>query len=55
MARSNVGHSEMTDRVDLHAGRAADVLPTLSPPFDFIFINADKPGNPLYHLRHALT
>jgi len=54
VARANIGHAEMADRVDLRVGRAAEVLPTLSPPFDFIFIDADKPSNPLY-LRHALT
>jgi predicted O-methyltransferase YrrM len=34
--------------IDLRVGRALDVLPALDGPFDFIFIDADKPGYPAY-------
>jgi predicted O-methyltransferase YrrM len=36
------------DRVELIVGDALDVLPTLTGPFDLIFIDADKPRNPQY-------
>ena len=39
-------------KVDLRAGRAADILSAIDPqsiePFDFIFIDADKQGYPEY-------
>jgi len=39
--------------VQLKVGKALDILPSLSGPFDLIFIDADKPNNPEY-LRWAL-
>ena len=43
---------ESPDVVDVRVGRAIDTLSGLvregSPPFDFIFIDADKPSNPDY-------
>jgi predicted O-methyltransferase YrrM len=36
------------DRIELIVGDALDVLPTLTGPFDLIFIDADKPRNPQY-------
>ncbi len=41
------------DRIDLRIGKALDILPTLTGPFDLIFIDADKPNNPEY-IRWAL-
>jgi caffeoyl-CoA O-methyltransferase len=38
----------LTKKVDYHIGRAADILPGLSGPFDLVFIDADKQNNPLY-------
>ena len=40
----------LADAVELHLGRALDTLPKLDPdpPFDFVFIDADKRGNPDY-------
>lgn len=48
VARANIERAGLGDRVDLHVGAALDVLPTLAAPFDFIFIDADKPNNPHY-------
>ncbi len=53
VAAANFAAAGVADRVDLRVGRAADLLPTLSPPFDLAFIDADKPSNCLY-LREAL-
>ena len=53
VARRNIERAGLSDKVDLHIGRALDVLPTLSGPFDLIFIDADKPNNPNY-IRWAL-
>jgi len=52
VARENISHAGLTDRVDLRVGDAVVTLPTLEGPFDMAFIDADKPSNPIY-LRHA--
>ena len=39
---------EVTNRVKLLEGPAADTLKTLSGEFDIIFIDADKPGYKTY-------
>ena len=54
VARANIAHAGVTERVDLRVGAALDVLPTLQGPFDLIFIDADKPNNPHY-LKWALA
>lgn len=54
VARRNIDRAGLSALVDLRAGRALDVLPTLSGPFDLIFIDADKPNNPQY-IRWALA
>ncbi|MFH5774911.1 O-methyltransferase [Paracoccus sp. NGMCC 1.201697] len=48
IARTNIQLAGLDQRVDLRVGAAADVLPGLDGPFDLIFIDADKPSNPLY-------
>jgi predicted O-methyltransferase YrrM len=53
VARANIANAGLADRVDLIEGRALDTLPALEGPFDFVFIDADKPSNPDY-LAHAL-
>jgi predicted O-methyltransferase YrrM len=53
VARANIANAGLADRVDLIEGRALDTLPGLEGPFDFVFIDADKPSNPDY-LAHAL-
>lgn len=53
VARDNLARAGLADRVEVLVGPAAETLRTLSGPFDLIFIDADKPSNPLY-LREAL-
>lgn len=53
VARENIARAGLADRVVVLVGPAADTLATLAGPFDFIFIDADKPSNVLY-LREAM-
>jgi predicted O-methyltransferase YrrM len=57
VAQANVARAGLVDRVDIRVGRAADTLAAMvaagEAPFDLIFIDADKPGNPTY-FAHAL-
>src|SRR6187551_3677690 len=50
VARGNIANAGLADRVEIRVGRAIDLLPQLESeragPFDFIFIDADKPSNP---------
>ncbi len=52
VARRNIDASGIGDKVTIHVGAAADTLPVVAAqnpePFDFIFIDADKPSNPIY-------
>ena len=48
VARANFVRAGLTDVIDLHLGAAIDTLPTLTGPFDLIFIDADKQSNPDY-------
>jgi predicted O-methyltransferase YrrM len=52
VARENIDRAGVGDRVEVRLGRAAETLPQLVAegrgPFDFIFIDADKPGYPEY-------
>lgn len=52
VAQANIARAGLADRVELHQGRAVDSLARLAAettePFDFIFIDADKPSNPEY-------
>jgi caffeoyl-CoA O-methyltransferase len=47
VARRNIEHAGLADRVDVRAGRAIDLLADLehegAGPFDMVFIDADKP------------
>lgn len=47
-ARSYWRQSALNDKIDLHIGNAADIIPTLSDTFDLVFIDADKRNNALY-------
>src|SRR5439155_26939546 len=57
VARRNIDHAKLSSRVELRVGPALELLPHLAaegqPPFDFIFIDADKVGTPEY-FRWAL-
>jgi predicted O-methyltransferase YrrM len=50
VARANLARAGLSDTVDVRVGRAIDTLPTLAggPPFDLIFIDADKPSTTDY-------
>ena len=41
--------SGLEDRIDLRVGPALETLVDLDGPFDFIFIDADKPNYPRYY------
>jgi len=48
IARANIEGARLSERVDIRLGQALDVLPQIGaeqqPPFDFIFIDADRTG-----------
>jgi predicted O-methyltransferase YrrM len=52
VARANFARAGLSHLIDLRIGRALDTLPQLSAegrgPFDFVFIDADKPSTPDY-------
>jgi predicted O-methyltransferase YrrM len=52
VARGNVTKAGLAEVVDLRVGRGVDVLPQIemedAGPFDFTFIDADKPSTPAY-------
>jgi predicted O-methyltransferase YrrM len=52
VARANIERAGLTHVIDIRVGKAAETLPQLHAegrgPFDFVFIDADKPGNPEY-------
>lgn len=52
VARSNIDRAGLSRLVEIRVGAALDTLPTLAAerkgPFDFIFIDADKPNIPEY-------
>ena len=47
VAQANIDRAGLTQTVDIRVGKALDVLPQLTaeglPPFDMVFIDADKP------------
>ncbi|ANE45586.1 methyltransferase [Paenibacillus swuensis] len=57
VAAGNLCLAEVQDKVELRVGDALEQLAQMSnegvEPFDFIFIDADKPNNP-YYLKWAL-
>ncbi len=52
VAKTNVARAGLAKEVELRLGNAQETLPRLvrekTGPFDLIFIDADKPGYPLY-------
>ncbi|HEY2849976.1 MAG TPA: class I SAM-dependent methyltransferase, partial [Gemmatimonadaceae bacterium] len=51
-ARANIARAGLAHVVDIRLGKAIDTLPKIAAegggPFDFVFIDADKPGNADY-------
>ena len=50
VAREHFAIANLTDRVKVRVGNAHQLLPSLveDGPFDFVFIDAEKPGYPAY-------
>src|SRR5205814_1459871 len=48
VARENFRNAGLSDVVELRLGAALDTLPSVEGPFDFVFIDADKPNNVAY-------
>jgi predicted O-methyltransferase YrrM len=52
VARANIARAGLETKVEVRLGMALDVLPGLAAeraePFDFVFIDADKPNNAAY-------
>ena len=48
VARANLANAGLADRAEVRVGPALDALPTLTGPFDLVFIDADKTNNPAY-------
>lgn len=48
VARSNLARAGLAAVAEVKVGPGVDLLPTLSGPFDFFFIDADKEGYPDY-------
>lgn len=52
VAAKNIERAGLSSIVDIRVGKAIDTLPVLleegEAPFDFVFIDADKPSNPAY-------
>jgi predicted O-methyltransferase YrrM len=53
VATANLERAGMADRVTVIVGSAAETLPTLEGPFDFVFLDADKQGTTEY-FAHAI-
>lgn len=48
VARTNLERAGVAARCEVRVGRALDLLPAVEGPFEFVFIDADKPSNPDY-------
>ncbi|THH01425.1 hypothetical protein EW026_g1285 [Hermanssonia centrifuga] len=53
VARKNFEFAGLLSKIDIKVGPAADTLRNMQPeqPFDFVFIDADKPNNLPYYLE----
>jgi predicted O-methyltransferase YrrM len=48
VARANIDRAGVGDRVEVVVGAALETLPTVTGPFDLVFIDADKENNASY-------
>lgn len=47
-ARQNLSRAGLSDSVEIRQGRAAETLAALPGPFDFVFLDADRPSYRAY-------
>lgn len=48
VARANLAHAGLAAVTEVRVGAGMDLLPSLTGPFDFFFVDADKEGYPDY-------
>ncbi|AMM50286.1 methyltransferase [Rufibacter sp. DG15C] len=49
MVRSYINQAGLEQKIQMHIGQAANVIPTLEETWDLVFIDADKKSNALYY------
>lgn len=49
MAKSYFEKAGIESKIEMHLGKAADIIPTLKKSFDLVFIDADKSNYSLYY------
>jgi predicted O-methyltransferase YrrM len=49
MAKSYFKKAGVADKIEMHVGKAADIIPTLDEAFDLVFIDADKSNYSVYY------